>query len=123
MLKANRRQQNMTIGDIIKNRRKEMNMRQEDLAELVGTTKATVSRWESGDIHKMKRPMIVKLAKVLQLDPLIFLQREEVLMPDEERLITAYRQASDEIKGAALAMLEDSAAKSRKNPVQESSAG
>ena len=113
----------MTIGDIIKNRRKEMNMRQEDLAELVGTTKATVSRWESGDIHKMKRPMIVKLAKVLQLDPLIFLQREEVLMPDEERLITAYRQASDEIKGAALAMLEDSAAKNRKTPVQESSAG
>ena len=113
----------MTIGDIIKNRRKEMNMRQEDLAELVGTTKATVSRWESGDIHKMKRPMIVKLAKVLQLDPLIFLQRKEVLMPDEERLITTYRQASDEIKGAALAMLEDSAAKSRKTPVQESSAG
>lgn len=113
----------MTIGDIIKNRRKEMNMRQEDLAELVGTTKATVSRWESGDIHKMKRPMIVKLAKVLQLDPLIFLQREEVLMPDEERLITAYRQASDEIKGAALAMLEDSAAKNKKTPVQESSAG
>ena len=37
----------MTIGDIIKSRRKELNLRQEDLAELVETTKATVSRWES----------------------------------------------------------------------------
>ena len=112
----------MTIGDIIRNRRKELNLRQEDLAELVGTTKATVSRWESGDIHKMKRPMIAKLAKALQIDPLIFLQREEVLMPDEERLIAAYRQASEEIKGAALSMLEESA-KNRKIPAHESSAG
>ena len=113
----------MTIGDLIKSRRKELNLRQEDLAELVETTKATVSRWESGDIHKMKRPMIAKLAKALQIDPMIFLQREEVLMPDEERLVTAYRHASDEIKDAALAMLEDSAAKNRKTPAQKSSAG
>ena len=113
----------MTIGDIIRNRRKELNMRQEDLAELVNTTKATVSRWESGDIHKMKRGMIAKLAKALNLDPMIFMQREEVLMPDEERLVTAYREASDEIKGAALAMLEDSAAKNRKTPAQKSSVG
>ena len=113
----------MTIGDIIRNRRKELNMTQEDLATLVNTTKATVSRWESGDIHKMKRPMMAALAKTLGIDPMIFLQREEVLMPDEDRLVTAYRQASEEIKEAALSMLEDSALKNRKTPAQESSAG
>ena len=113
----------MTIGEIIRNRRKELNMTQEDLASLVNTTKATVSRWESGDIHKMKRPMMAALAKTLNIDPMIFLQREEVLMPDEERLITAYRQASDEIREAALSMLEDSASKNRKKPAIESSAG
>jgi transcriptional regulator with XRE-family HTH domain len=113
----------MTIGEIIRNRRKELNMAQEDLASLVNTTKATVSRWESGDIHKMKRPMMAALAKTLNIDPMIFLQREEVLMPDEERLITAYRQASDEIREAALSMLEDSALKNRKKPAIESSAG
>ena len=106
----------MTIGTIIRNRRKELNMTQEDLAYAVGTTKATVSRWESGDIHKMKRPMIAALARTLQLDPMIFLQQEEVLMPDEERLIIAYRHASTEIRDAALAMLEDSAAKNKKTP-------
>lgn len=113
----------MTIGDIIRNRRKELNMTQEDLASLVNTTKATVSRWESGDIHKMKRPMMAALAKTLNIDPMIFLQREEVLMPNEERLIIAYRQASEEIREAALSMLEDSALKNRKTPVHESSAG
>ena len=113
----------MTIGDIIRDRRKALNMTQEDLAQCVNTTKATVSRWESGDIHKMKRPMIAALARTLKIDPLVFLQREEVLMPDEERLITAYRQASEEIKDAALAMLEDSATKNRKTPAQGSSAG
>lgn len=113
----------MTIGDIIRDRRKALNMTQDDLAQCVNTTKATVSRWESGDIHKMKRPMIAALARTLQIDPLVFLQREEVLMPDEERLVNAYRQASEEIKGAALAMLEDSAEKNRKTPVHESSAG
>lgn len=96
----------MTIGDIIRNRRKELNMTQEDLANSVGTTKATVSRWESGDIHKMKRPMIAALARTLQLDPLIFLQREEVLMPDESEVIYAYRKADDGTKAAVRKLLD-----------------
>ena len=111
----------MTIGDIIRIKRKELNMTQEDLANAVGTTKATVSRWESGDIRKMKRSAIAAVARTLQLDPMLFFQREEVLMPDEERLIDAYRLASSEIRDAALSMLEDSAAKNKKT--HASSAG
>ena len=48
----------MTIGEMIRNRRKELDKTQDDIARAVGVTKATVSRWESGDIHKMKRIMI-----------------------------------------------------------------
>lgn len=96
----------MTIGDIIRNRRKELDMTQEDLAKIVNATKATVSRWESGDIHKMKRPMIVALSHVLQLDPMIFLQREEVLMPDEVDVIYAYRKADDGTKTAVRKLLD-----------------
>ena len=116
-------QKHMTIGDIIRNRRKELNMTQEDLARILNTTKATVSRWESGDIRKIKRPMIMALENVLQIDAKLFFQRDEVIMPDEERLLTAYRQASDEIRDAALSMLEDSAEKNRKTPARGSSAG
>ena len=88
----------MTIGEIIRNRRKELGMSQEDLAGAIDTTKATVSRWETGDIHKMKQNMIVALCRVLMLDPELFLQREEVLMPDEAAVIDAYRSAPDGIR-------------------------
>ena len=96
----------MTIGDIIQNRRKELNMTQGDLAEAVGTTKATVSRWESGNIHKMKRSMIVALSNVLMLDPIIFLQHEEVLFPDEVEVIEAYRNADQGTKNAVRKLLD-----------------
>lgn len=96
----------MTIGDIIRNRRKELKMTQDDVARAVGTTKATVSRWESGDIHKMKRPMIASLARTLQLDPMIFVQREEVLMPEEAEVVHAYRMADDGTKSAVRKLLD-----------------
>lgn len=96
----------MTLGDIVRNKRIELNMTQEDLAKAIGTTKATVSRWESGDIHKMKRSMIAAVSVVLHLDPLLFFQQEEVLMPDEYRIITAYRAADDGTKSAVRKLLD-----------------
>ena len=96
----------MTIGSIIRDRRKELNMTQEDLATAIGTTKATVSRWESGDIHKMKRSMMAALARVLRLDPMLFLQQEEVLFPDEVDVIHAYRAADDGTKSAVRKLLD-----------------
>ena len=96
----------MTIGSIIRDRRKEFNMTQEDLAVAIGTTKATVSRWESGDIHKMKRSMIASLCRVLQIDPALFFQREEVLFPDEVEVIHAYRIAGEGTKAAVRKLLD-----------------
>lgn len=96
----------MTIGGIIKTRRLELQMTQEDLARAVNTTKATVSRWESGDIHKMKRSMMAALSRVLSLDPMIFLQDEEVLLPDESEVIAAYRQADEGTKAAVRKLLD-----------------
>lgn len=96
----------MTIGDIIKNRRKEMNMTQEDLAKIVHTTKATVSRWESGDIHKMKTSMILAVSKALNLDLEIFFFAEEVLFPDEYNIIQAYRKADEGTKSSIRKLLD-----------------
>ena len=96
----------LTIGSIIRDRRLELNMTQEDLANAVGATKATVSRWESGDIHKMKRSMIAALSRVLRLDPMLFLQQEEVLLPDEVDVIHAYRAADDGVKAAVRKLLD-----------------
>lgn len=55
----------------IENRRSELNMTLDDVAEIVGVTKATVSKWEKGDIANMKRDKIVKLATALKISPLL----------------------------------------------------
>lgn len=96
----------MTIGDIIRDRRKDHNMTQEDLARAVGTTAATVSRWESGDIHKMKASFIYKVSKVLEMDIDLFFQRNEILTMDEEKVIVCYRHASDAVKTAVRKLLD-----------------
>lgn len=96
----------MTIGELIRTKRKELDMTQDDLARAVNTTKATVSRWESGDIDKMKESFIKDLARVLQLDEFLFVQPHEVLMPDEAQLLAAYRSAQDWKKNAVRKLLD-----------------
>lgn len=95
----------MKIGEIIRDRRMELNMTQEDLAKAVDTTKATVSRWESGEIQKIRESMIRNLCAVLQISPMIFFQREEVLMPDEAKVIDAYRIANEGIRQSVRILL------------------
>lgn len=50
--------------------RERKNLTQEEVAERVGVTKATVSKWEKGDIENMKRDKIAKLSKVFEISPL-----------------------------------------------------
>ena len=102
-----------SLAKTVKTRRKALKMTQEDLARAVNTTKATVSRWETGDIHKMKLPMVQEVCRVLQIDTMLFFQREEVLMPDEANVIDAYRNASEGIRQSVriLLGLKDESAK------------
>ena len=63
----------MEIKDILKNRRTELGLTQLDVANAVGVSEATVSRWESGDIANMKRSRIASLASVLKMSPSIIM--------------------------------------------------
>lgn len=44
-----------------------------ELAEKVGVSEATVSRWESGEISNMRRGGIMRLSKVLDIPPSVIL--------------------------------------------------
>ena len=59
----------MDIKDIIKQRRLSLNLTLEDVACEVGVSKATVMRWENGDIENMRADKISKLAKALKCTP------------------------------------------------------
>ena len=74
----------MEIKDILKNRRTELGLTQLDVANAVGVSEATVSRWESGDIANMKRSRIASLASVLKMSPSIIMgwnEEHEAPMP------------------------------------------
>lgn len=66
-----------SVGKIIFDRRTALNLTQRDVADYVGVSEATVSRWESGHIDNMRRDRIAKLAKILQISPLVIMGVDE----------------------------------------------
>lgn len=64
------------IGELLKSKRKELNLTLEDVGNAVGVGKATVQKWETGMIQNMRSDKIESLAKILQLDPVQLVPRK-----------------------------------------------
>lgn len=60
----------MDIGEKIKQRRLELGLTLEEVGSMVGVSKSTVMKWETGYIENMKRDKIALLAKALRKSPL-----------------------------------------------------
>ena len=84
------------INDILKTRRIELKLSMRDVAEAVGVSEGTISRWESGNIANMKRDKIVSLAKALQVSPSVIMGWEDMpfvrLSKKEEKMVLKYRE-------------------------------
>lgn len=59
----------MEFKEILKQRRKELQLTLDDIGRAVGVSGATVSRWENGDIENIRRDKIGKLADALKVTP------------------------------------------------------
>lgn len=89
----------MDTKDILKSKRKELNLSQKEVADYVGVSEATVSRWESGNIANMGRDKIALLSKILKISPSVIAGYADIndfeipfiLTKEEKELITAYR--------------------------------
>lgn len=57
---------NVTIGNTLKNRRIALNIKQEDLAEQLGVTDQTVSKWER-DVTEPKASQVCQLSQILKI--------------------------------------------------------
>ena len=68
----------MGVRSVIKNRRLELQLTMKEVAEKVGVSEATVSRWESGDIENMRRDKIASLAKALQIPPAVLMGWDDI---------------------------------------------
>ena len=72
------------MNDYLARRRKELGLTQKEVADAVGVSEATVSRWESGEIANMRRDRIASLAKVLKSSATFVMtgENEENDVPD-----------------------------------------
>lgn len=96
----------MELKDIIKFRRKELNLNLLDIAKACDVSEATVSRWESGNIGDMKRSRIAALSKILKISPAIIVgttdndnkeaqSLSKDLSDQEKNLLEIYRVLDD----------------------------
>lgn len=76
----------MSLHDDIKQRRIELGLTMADVAQSVGVSEATISRWESGDIANMKRDKIVSLATALHVSPSFIMGWDE---PETEDIVSS----------------------------------
>ena len=61
---------NTEIGKRIHQRRKDLKISVADVAAYTGLSKATIHRYENGDIKDIKLPVLEKLATILDVDTL-----------------------------------------------------
>lgn len=59
----------MKIGERIRQRRKEIGLSVDELAEILGKNRATVYRYESNEIEKLPTTVLEPLAKALKTTP------------------------------------------------------
>ena len=84
----------MEIGDRIKNRRKELGISADKLAEILNVSRATIYRYENGDIEKLPTSALELLAKSLKTSPgdLMGWKDNFELNNHEQKVIKHYRQ-------------------------------
>ena len=104
-----------TVGDRILQRRKELNLTQEEVAKRMGyKSKSTINKIEMG-INDIPQGKIVKFAEVLSTTPsyLMGWEEEEKKTPEEPRLnegekmlLELFRQVPEEKQQLVLQMIE-----------------
>lgn len=81
----------VNTGDRIKQRRIELGLTVEELAKKIGKSRATIYRYENGDIENMPTPILEPLARALETTPADLMGWRKI----DSRL--SGREASDEI--------------------------
>ena len=75
----------------IQRRRKELGLTLEQVGKIVGVSKSTVRKWETGYIENMKRDKIALLAQALQTSPLEIMGMDNIKTFDNIMPITTYK--------------------------------
>ncbi len=90
----------LEIGSKIKQKRKALNLTQLQLAERVGLTESSISRYESGKIATMPTSTVNKICKELCIEPaeLLGLNSENSFEYDLKDILSSIDDLPDELK-------------------------
>lgn len=104
----------MNVGKNIKNRREELGMTADQLAEKIGKNRATVYRYENGDIENLPTSVLVPIAEVLRCTPAYLMgwtdseedRPEEALAESDAELLDKFHRLSAEQQALVLATID-----------------
>lgn len=65
-------------GQIIKERRKELGLTLQDIADHLGCSKMTISKYERNQIQNLKRDKLIALSSILGISPLEIIDSVEI---------------------------------------------
>ena len=74
----------MTMGEYIKQLRREHGWTMEELGKKVGVNRAAVQKWENGTVENIKRSTIKELSRVFGVSPCDLMCWDEVEPPAEQ---------------------------------------
>lgn len=101
----------MNIGDRIKLRRNQLGKTLEEVGKMVGVTRATIQRYENGNIQNIPSDKIELLAKSLKTTPAYLMgwEDDETIKQNvqERKIIESFNQLNDEGKEKAIAYTQD----------------
>ena len=75
----------MTVGERIKARRKELGINAETLAEAIGASRATMYRYENGDIEKVPVQVLGPIATALNTTPAFLMGIDDDTIIENEK--------------------------------------
>ena len=74
----------MDVGKRIRQRRVEIGMTVDELANKIGKNRATIYRYENGDIENLPLPVLEPIAKALGIEPSDLLSTTETMSTEEQ---------------------------------------
>jgi transcriptional regulator with XRE-family HTH domain len=97
------------IGQRIKQRRKQLNMRADDVASLLGISRSTVFRYESGRIRKVPADILEKLAEILITTPAYLIESHDYYIDNTAQDIDLSIRQNNTIKFEDNILLKETA--------------
>jgi transcriptional regulator with XRE-family HTH domain len=85
----------MGISEKIKSRRDNLGLTLQEVGDHIGVSKATVQRYESGEIKNLKLETIEKLAEILKTTPAYLMGWEEEKKPNQLETLAAHFEGEE----------------------------